>query len=79
MGKLGYLPAVFHGVREARGLQLSPGSWQALRFVPVLQVSSRKSVEVRPAFQLWKTTQSKQRAEMSPNRQQTEEEEIETL
>lgn len=79
MGKLGYLPATFSGAGKAGGLQLSQRSWQAFSFVPVLQVSSRKSVEVRPAFQFGKTTQSKQRAGMSPSQQQMEEDETETL
>lgn len=61
MGKLGYLPVIIRSrsVSKAYALQLSQESWQALWFVLVLQVSSRKSVEVRPEFQLWKTTQSK--------------------
>lgn len=61
MGKLGYVSVIIRSrsIRKICVLHLSQESWQALWFVLVLQVSSRKSVEVGPEFQLWKTTQSK--------------------
>lgn len=66
MGKLGYLLMIIRSIRKACVLQLFQEGWQGLWSVLALQVSSWKAIEVRSKFQLWKTTQSKYPAEISP-------------